>query len=349
MRAHIIGSFAVYSRHDGKNVTPRGRKARALLAYLVSDPGTKMPKDRLAALLWGDRGDAQARASLRQVLRELRLALNGSKALIFSDREHIWVAADCAIEDSVKLGAQPKDAFEDLDNISAEFNEWLSGERGRRKTAQIVALQAEAEGLLSNGLAAESSVVLDKIQILDPCNEDALRLGMKASIHRGHPGAAVRRYEVVAAVLKEELGVEPSSESRALRDGLLPPLNVVDCVSGIQFRAFYETVERVLKMGGWECDLVTGQLYWTPGTFELFGVPVGSIIRRRDILDQYEAASRELLECARTEAIQQGTGFSIEVDVFTRAGIKKRLRINATVETKDGDPLRIFGTKQLVS
>jgi PAS domain-containing protein len=308
-----------------------------------------MPKERMAELLWGDRGDTQARSSLRQALRELRLAINGSKTFIFSDREHIWVASDCQIEDSVNLAAEPKDAFEDLDNITPEFDDWLCAERDRRKTAQIATLQAEAEGLLAKGLAAESSVVLDQIQILDPCNEDALRLGMKASIHRGHPSAAVRRYEVVAAALKEELGVEPSSDSRTLRDSLLPPLNVVDCVSSTQFRAFYETVERELKMGGWECDLATGQLYWTPGTFELFGVPVGSTIRRKDILDQYAAASRELLESARAEAIQQGTGFSIEVDVFTSAGIKKRLRINAAVETRDGYPVRIFGTKQLVS
>ena len=52
MRAHTTGTFAVFSRHHGKDVTPKGRKARALLAYLVCDPGARIPKGLLADLLW---------------------------------------------------------------------------------------------------------------------------------------------------------------------------------------------------------------------------------------------------------------------------------------------------------
>ena len=308
-----------------------------------------MPKDRIAGLLWGDRGDAQARSSLRQALMELRVACNRSRESIHSDREHIWIATDCFVEDPVNPEAERKDAFEDLDNISPEFDEWLAGERSRRTATRIVMLSAEAEELLAKGLAADSSVLIDQIQALDPCNEESLRLGMKVAFKRGHPAEVARRYEAVAEALKVELGIEPSTESRALRERLLPQPTVIERKSGGSLANLYETIERTLKMGAWECDLISGHIRWTPGTFYLFGVPAGSTIRREEILEQYESRSRERLEAVRAEAIRHGTGFSIEVDIATRGGFERRLRINAAVERRGGKSVRIFGTKQLVS
>jgi PAS domain-containing protein len=128
----------------------------------------------------------------------------------------------------------------------------------------------------------------------------------------------------------------------------LPQLIVIDRTSGGSFANLYEAIERTLKMGAWECDLLSGHIRWTPGTFDLFGVPAGSTIRREEILEQYESRSRERLEAVRAEAIRHGTGFSIDVDSATRGGFEKRVRINAAVESRGGRPVRIFGTKQLV-
>lgn len=229
MRVHTTGSFAVHSRRSGQEITPRGRKARALLAYLVCDAGTKMSKDRLSALLWADRADAQARASLRQVLLELRRALNTSYPLILSDREHIWVAPDRVIEDPPNPKAERREAFEDLDNITAEFDEWLTRERCRRSASCISELRTEAEALLASGQGVESSEVIAQIQSLDPCNEEALRLGMEADFQRANPGAVAERYRVTAEHMRTDLGVEPSTKDRALRDRLISRLTEARC------------------------------------------------------------------------------------------------------------------------
>ena len=50
-------------------------KGQALLAYLALDPECRASRIELATLLWGDRFDEQARASLRQCLFELRKAM----------------------------------------------------------------------------------------------------------------------------------------------------------------------------------------------------------------------------------------------------------------------------------
>src|SRR5262245_34479438 len=53
----------------------RTRKTQALLAYIALPPGQPHSRDKLAALLWGDRSQAQARSRLRESLFVLRRAL----------------------------------------------------------------------------------------------------------------------------------------------------------------------------------------------------------------------------------------------------------------------------------
>src|SRR5262249_6337062 len=70
----LLGGFGLQAA-NGRMAIPAGRKVRALLACLALSPGQAWPREKLMALLWGDRGDEQARASLRQALAELRRVL----------------------------------------------------------------------------------------------------------------------------------------------------------------------------------------------------------------------------------------------------------------------------------
>ena len=224
MRAQTTGTFAVFSRHDGKDVTPKGRKARALLAYLVSDPGERIPKGLLAALLWGDRGDAQARSSLRQALLELRKSINVSCDVVRSDRDHIWIQPDTLIEDPADENGHHKEAFQDLDGITPEFDEWLAAERLRRSKLRTAALKTEAAELLREGRADGALTLIEQMQAIDPHDEDALCLAMEAEFVRVHPAAIAERYRATAALLYAHLGVQPAQETRALRDRLIRQL-----------------------------------------------------------------------------------------------------------------------------
>ncbi|MFC7689444.1 hypothetical protein ACFQY5_07200 [Paeniroseomonas aquatica] len=58
-----------------KELRLRSRKARALLGYLLLTDGGEESRERLVGLLWSEAGEAKARASLRQVVHELREAL----------------------------------------------------------------------------------------------------------------------------------------------------------------------------------------------------------------------------------------------------------------------------------
>src|SRR5262245_11136509 len=70
----LLGGFQARSA-DGKTLPLPAGKVQALLAYLALRLGDAHPRDKLAALLWGETSDERARHSLRQALVALRRAL----------------------------------------------------------------------------------------------------------------------------------------------------------------------------------------------------------------------------------------------------------------------------------
>ena len=72
LRLSVLGGFAL-QRANGEAVQISNRKARALIAYLALTPNNTESRERLAGLLWSDRAEEQARGSLRQTLKQIRL------------------------------------------------------------------------------------------------------------------------------------------------------------------------------------------------------------------------------------------------------------------------------------
>src|ERR1051325_7847309 len=73
LKLELLGGF-VARFGDGRTCQLPTRKAEALLAYLARPTGRFHSREKLAALLWGETSEAQARQSLRQALASLRRA-----------------------------------------------------------------------------------------------------------------------------------------------------------------------------------------------------------------------------------------------------------------------------------
>ena len=90
----LLGGFEARLR-SGEVLALKGRKTQALVAYLALAPGEQRTRDELVALLWGDRGEQQARSSLRQSLSELRKALrDAGDSLLVAERDAVSLDAD---------------------------------------------------------------------------------------------------------------------------------------------------------------------------------------------------------------------------------------------------------------
>lgn len=102
-------------------------------------------------------------------------------------------------------------------------------------------------------------------------------------------------------------------------------------------------------VGFWSCRLRDETLDWSGNAFDIFGIRRGRPLRRAQILDLYEPASRRLLDLVRSRAIARGAGFAFDTEIITPAGERRWVRTQGRVETRDGAPIRIYGTHQDVS
>jgi DNA-binding SARP family transcriptional activator/TolB-like protein len=226
------GEFRLFDRQHGAECSPHRRKARAVIAYLATHSGAAVSRERLSALLWSERGDQQARASLRQTLFDLRpYAMEGGGLLVI-DRDQVHLNALAWTSDIARIEASAHaddidalcDALADkedrlcagLDGLDPAFDEWLALER-RIQQDRLLALGAAvaARGLRRRAYEGVSRLATE-LQGVDETNETIVQSGMKADHARGDCSAVRRRYRRLCEALRQELGVGPSQETEGL-------------------------------------------------------------------------------------------------------------------------------------
>src|SRR5262245_57266801 len=222
MTLHIFGSA----------VPLASKKVRALLAYLVQREGVSIARTTLTGLLWGERDEGQARASLRQSLSELRTALGeASDALVASKESIVW-RAHAAWVDTKALEAATRNedmtvfanaaalaGGEFLEGLTIDepgFEQWLTGERERLRLLLLTAHAQLMKSAEQRGKLEESINHGLKLLSLDPLEEPVHRALMRLYAAQGRPDAALALYERCERELAKELGVRPDAETEAL-------------------------------------------------------------------------------------------------------------------------------------
>jgi tetratricopeptide (TPR) repeat protein len=178
------GDFSIRDAATGADLRPRGRKARAMLAYLALHAGKPISRARLTGLLWSERGEDQARASLRQTLFELRDFSHGREPLLDVQRDGIALLREAFTTDidamqallaggdyQSLLAALPEadeTLFANFDGLDPAFDDWLSVERTRQGNA-LTALVADASaGALAVGQARTARTLHARLLELNP-------------------------------------------------------------------------------------------------------------------------------------------------------------------------------------
>jgi len=113
-----------------------------------------------------------------------------------------------------------------------------------------------------------------------------------------------------------------------------------------RYKKMYDRSSALARIGVWECDLATEELTWTDGVYDLFELPRGCALDRSEIVTYYDEHSRREMERRRSAAIASGGSFSLDVSIRTAKGKSRWIRLTADVESENGQPVRIFGTKQ---
>lgn len=234
-RVRCLGRVRLVETGSGVDVTPTSRKTRALIGYLcvVQKP---VERERLASLLWGDRGDDQARASLRQAIYELRSATGGVR-LLKVEREAISIGEDVGTDVaeiiaaaqsndlkqlSLALSEWRGDLLQDLPTIDSTFDLWLQTERLQVQERIVDAAAEAVRAGMARGDVRSSRRVINLLQQRDSTNEAVLRLGLRLDHLAGDSAGLHGRYKRFRELLKAELNAAPALETQKLFHELAP-------------------------------------------------------------------------------------------------------------------------------
>jgi DNA-binding SARP family transcriptional activator len=209
-----------------------GKKGPALIAFLAMRPGMSATRSRLCELLWRDA--ERSRSSLRQTLLVLRRTLSAQKVdVLLTEQDFVVLRSelvDCdvqhlerALVDDSLLSLEAAASIytgpflEGFFPGSSAFDDWASSERERVNDLAVSILDR-----LARRTSGEARLrFARRLLAIDPLREASYRLNMEVLAAHGDRDQALRMFETCRSVLKRELDVEPSKETRALREAIL--------------------------------------------------------------------------------------------------------------------------------
>lgn len=227
-----------------------GLKPRQLFELLVLARGRPVTKDRLAEELWAEHQPHDAAATLEKYVSIVRRRLAPARLIETLPNAYRFVVEsavldldrfDSLLDEAARLG--PTDSRPQLDAAVSivrgvlleddPYAPWAESERIRYEERVVRAmLDSAASALACRDLDAarrHCELALSR----DAVREEAFRMLMLVSYARGQQGEALRYFERCAAILSNELGVEPMPETERARqmirahvgiDELLPPV-----------------------------------------------------------------------------------------------------------------------------
>lgn len=226
---HLLGPPVLI--WQGQAVTGRMAARQEALLYALAAHSHPWPRSRLASLLWGDQGEAPARANLRVALTRLRQRLPG---ILVVDHRGVGLDSTRLMGDLLALRRAHCPAQPLADRLAAffawrgpflegfelggadGFEHWLAEQRQRLRTeasalGQALSVELEAIGDVDTALAVARQRV-----VIDAADEPAHMIVMRLLVAQGQRCAALAQYAACRIALAEQLGARPSAACHAL-------------------------------------------------------------------------------------------------------------------------------------
>ncbi|GIH22097.1 hypothetical protein Aph01nite_04070 [Acrocarpospora phusangensis] len=207
----------VIERDDVAVRQPRGRKAWALLGYLLLT-GRPQTRRHLAELLFADADDPLG--ALRWTLAELRRTL-GLPGALTGDPVSVSLAGEAVVDvdlitrddaDSSPLLQADGDLLERVSLAGGSgFESWLLVERHRLSARIEARCRQVAVGLLAAGRAGDAVAYAARAVARNPLEEGNHELLVRSLASSGDRAAALRQVAVCEDILRRELGLKPSA------------------------------------------------------------------------------------------------------------------------------------------
>ena len=228
VRLGLLGGFRLSVEAED---VPLPLNAQRLVCFLALHDQPLL-RPFVSGSLWGESTDHRAGGSLRSALWRLRRATYPVVALT---SDHIALSPTVAVDlrEGEALAHRVLDPSQDLDDV-AEANEdvlsvdllpdwtedWVLMERESYHQLRLRALEALCRRLSAKGRFGQAVQAGLAAVSGEPLRESARRALIEAHLAERNVAAALREYDAFHQLLRDELGVGPSEDLRALVEGL---------------------------------------------------------------------------------------------------------------------------------
>src|SRR5215218_3596523 len=218
-----------------------GRQGRLLFAYLVLNRTRGCPRDELIDVLWPEGPPTAADSALSALLSKLRRALGEgvlrgrSELRLHLEDARVDIEASSAAVLEAEAAMEAGDHALAADRARAALSTdlqtflpdaeggWAAEQRRELETTRLRALETLAEAGLRQGgreLGAAEQAARAAIAAA-PFRESAHRLLMEIHEAAGNPAEALRAFEELRSLLREELGTTPGQAAMTVFERVL--------------------------------------------------------------------------------------------------------------------------------
>lgn len=226
---HLLGQFEI--KRDGEPIKLSSHAAQLLLAYLILHAGSRQKREKLAGVLWPEEEEPIARRRLRQTLWRLRKAIGGEYLLVDKASIGFDASSDYCLDveelrNEIKWDEASDDLIPNLPKYAGEllpgfYSEWVTREREQLQSLFEARMQILLGRLLNDRRWMEVVECGEQWIALGGISEPAYRAVMIAHSALGDLPHVSEVYSRCLEALRDELGIDPSEETRSLFEDLI--------------------------------------------------------------------------------------------------------------------------------
>ena len=248
VRVYLAGRVAIESPGGWiRSADFPSQQARLAFASLALERGRPLARVELAGILWPREPPRAAESALNALISKLRTLLvrlgpDWASALVGARGTYeldppvpLWIdleAAEEAVHEAeaavrvgrIPLAYGPSAVAHHIARrpfFPGETGPWVERWRDRLREIRLRALEVRGAVYLANDEAALALQNGQEMLTIQPFRESGHRLLMRAHAAVGNTAEALLAYEACRRLIAEELGVDPSPQTKATHDAVL--------------------------------------------------------------------------------------------------------------------------------
>lgn len=194
------------------------------------------------------------------------------------------------------------------------------------------------------GYGHEEMLGLPLTRLALPEQRLLLQADHDAFMQKGQSAAAERKLQhkdghLLDVAVSERLLVNPDGSRFKV-------MTVRDITESKRYQNLLNDTQTATQVGGWEFDMITQQLHWTPQVYAIYGMPVGLPVDRDVALSPFPIQEREAFLLALEKAVKRGESCDLEMAFVRSGGEQVWVRVTCKPIRVYHKTVKLFGTLQ---